>query len=266
MSHRAIWRSSLEADVRECRTHSTRPPLDRDDGVALLLALVLLCLVAALGSALVGLTTTERAMAGNQEMGARGRYAADALAERVVLDLSSVPDWNPILAGVSSSSFFDEAAATSTPGLDPLDLSGLTAALQGVTDEASIVGADTPVWRLFAAGTLAALTGMPRAGPPVFLAAWVADDDADGDGAPGVDANGTVEIRAEAFGASGVRQAVQITLRRGALYSPETPPGEAGGPDAARDADGLASIMRDESGIPASAPGPVRVLTWRDVR
>ncbi|HWB17061.1 MAG TPA: hypothetical protein VG538_11700 [Vicinamibacterales bacterium] len=252
--------------MRERRTHPTRPPPARDDGVALLLALVLLCLIAAFGSALVGLTTTERAMAGNHGMSLRGRYAADALAERVVLDLSSVTDWTAVLAGTSSSSFFDEAAATSTPGLDPLDLSGLTTALQGATDGASIVGADTPVWRLFAAGTLAALTGLPRAGPPVFLAAWVADDAADGDGAPGVDANGIVEIRAEAFGADGMRQAVQITLRRGVLYSPETPPGETGEPDAARDAEGLAPIMPNESGAPASAPGPVRLLTWRDVR
>jgi hypothetical protein len=252
--------------VRESRTHSTRPLPAGEHGLALLLALVLLCLVAALGSALVGLTTTERAMAGNQAWTVGARYAADAVAERVVLDLASAPDWTAVLSGASLSSFLDLAAATGTPGLDPLDESALTTTLQGATDEASIVGADTPVWRLVAAGTLSELTGLPRAGPPIFLAVWVADDLADGDAAPAVDANGIVQIRAEAFGAGGLRQAVQITLRRGAVYSPETPTGEAADGDTTRDAGGLAPIVPAEKEAPASPAEAARVLTWRDVR
>jgi hypothetical protein len=243
-----------------------RSPPARERGIALILALVLLCLVAALGAALVGLTTTERAMAGNQAGSVRARYAADALAERVVLDLASAPDWTAVLSGSSLSSFLDLAAATGTPGLDLVDVPAVTTALQGATDGASIVGADTPVWRLVAAGTLAGLTGLPRAGPPLFLAAWVADDPADADAAPAADANGIVQIRADAFGAGGLRQGVQITLRRGAVYSPETPAGAAAGGDPAQDIGGLAPIMPDETGAPALPAGAVRVLTWRDVR
>jgi hypothetical protein len=265
MSPRATWRSCREDDVRDCRTHRTRPRAG-DRGLALLLALVLLCLVSALGSALVGLTTTERAMAGNQAWSLRARYAADALAERVVLDLAAAPDWTAVLSGAPVSALLDLAAATGTPGLDPVDVPALTAALQQATDGESIVGADTPVWRLAAAGTLADLTGLSRAGPPVFLVAWVADDPADGDALPGVDANGTVQIRVEACGSDGLRQFVQITLRRGAAYSPETPAGEAADAAATEDTGGLVPIMRDETENPAVPAGAVRVLTWRDVR
>jgi hypothetical protein len=252
--------------VRERRILVAAPRPTSDSGIALLLALVLLCLLAALGSALVALDTAERAMAGNQVWAVRARYAADALAERVVVDAASAADWTAMLSGVGISSFFDLAAATGTPGLDPVDVSALTLALQAATDGTSIVGADTPVWRLVAAGTLSELTGLPRAGPPVFLAAWVADDAADGDAAPEVETNGVLQIRAEAVGAGGLRQSVQITLRRGALYSPETPAGEAGVASAPRDSGGLASIVPDEMEVPASPAGAVRVLTWRDVR
>jgi hypothetical protein len=235
-------------------------------GMALLLALVLLCLVAALGSALVGLATTERAMAGNQAWSVRARYGADALAERVVLDLASAPDWTGVLSGAPLSSFFDPGAATGTPGLDPVDVAALTSGLQEATEAASIVGADTPVWRFVAAGTVAELTGLSRAGPPVFLAAWVADDAADGDAAPAADANGVVQIRAEAFGSDGLRQGVQITLRKGALYSPETSAEGVTEADATQETGGLAPIVRHETGVSVAPAGAVRVLTWRDVR
>ena len=100
-------------------TLNTRRPLAsrmRDEsGVALILALLSMLMLTALGMALAMTTTTERRISSNYRDGVETIYAADAAVERVMQDVLTVPDWNRILDGSTTSSFVDGA-----PGLRTL--------------------------------------------------------------------------------------------------------------------------------------------------
>ena len=82
-------------------------------------------------------------------------------------------------------------------------------------------GADNPRWQPFAWGRLSTLT--PRAGGAndMYLVAWVGDDPAEIDGDPqrdGVPAanagRGIVMVIAHAYGAGGLRRAIEATITR----------------------------------------------------
>jgi hypothetical protein len=206
-------------------------------GGGLLLVILLGGLLSAIGLALVSLSLTERALSANYQAGVQLLYAAEAMAHRLVVDLSSATDWPQALAGASSSAFSGPLHPT-TPWGELLDLAALTAALQASSGSAG----GGSVWRLYASGPFDALTGTASA--QAFLIGWVADDPADPDGDPGADANNAIVVRAEARAIGGMRRAVQLVLR----YVPPPPPVE-GVPPAP----------------PAETPG-VRAVSWREVR
>jgi hypothetical protein len=170
--------------------------------------------VLALGLGLVAISTTERAIAGHHQAGVQALYAAEALAEYVAAELRSDASWNPALAGERQSAFLTPAGLPLAPWNAVVDLPALTAVVQQQSDAVWTAGFDTPHWRLFAAGTFETLTGLDRSGP-FFLAAWVADDAADGDSAPDIDSNGIVMVRGDALGFGGLRRSLLVVLRRG---------------------------------------------------
>jgi hypothetical protein len=200
--------------------------LSNQDGAAMIIALMSMMLLTALGAAVVMVSRTETAIANNYRTSQEALYAADAAVERVVQDLLMVPRWNDILAGSSQSSFIDGAmtATQDLPGGGRIVLccgaGTATGELQAETDSVDLWGPNNPQWRLFAWGPISRLLGNDAIDSSMYVVVWVADDPADGpsagaaDGNPLLDANGTLTIRAEAFGPGGTRKVIEVTVAR----------------------------------------------------
>lgn len=76
-----------------------RARLGGEAGVALLVAVMSMMLMAALGSALILTTMTEAGVAGHYAAGVEAFYAADAAVNRTLAELPEVADWSAI-AGI----------------------------------------------------------------------------------------------------------------------------------------------------------------------
>src|SRR5438874_13131599 len=79
----------------------------REDGIALIVALMAMMLMTALGAALILTTSTEMMITANYRNGQEGLYAADGALERAMDDILTVPDWNNLLNGSTQSAFID---------------------------------------------------------------------------------------------------------------------------------------------------------------
>ena len=190
-----------------------------EQGTALIIALMSMMLLTALGAAVVMVTNTETHIAGNYRNSQEALYAADAAAERVVQDLLMVPRWNDILGGSTglagvTSAFSDAPWNTSKQMISgQLNLQTATTQLQADTNAANFWGANNPQWRLYAWGPLEDI--LPgQMDSPMYVAVWIGDDPAESDGNPQLDANGTLTLHAEAYGPSGTRKVVELTVAR----------------------------------------------------
>jgi PilX N-terminal len=214
----------------------------REDGIALIVALLATLVLSALGLSLMVMASTETLIAGNYRDAVEAFHAADAGLERVIPELASTPDWSAVLGapgGVRSgapSSFGDSALSAVLADGRTLDLAKLTnllncpqvfppaaapctATQMDHSAGARPWGSNNPRWRLYANGQLSALgVGIDS---PFYLAVWVADDPAETDGDPardGMDASnsgtGILQVRSDAFGPGGSRRAVEATLGR----------------------------------------------------
>jgi hypothetical protein len=183
-----------------------------DDGSALILALMAAVLLALLGAGLVLVGSTEGAIAANFRASLEARYAADAAAERAVQDLLRVSDWTDVLSGAASSTFTD--GMPRLPSGQPLDLVAMTTGFQRESDLAASWGSNNPQWRLFSYGPLAGITGAGTVQSSAYLVSWVADDPAETDGNPFVDANGRITLMARSVGLFQTSRLVEVTLAR----------------------------------------------------
>jgi len=188
----------------------TRQAGPRDDGSAIVIALLATMLIAALGQGLVLLADTEQAIAANAHAGTEALYAADAGIACVVSELRRTTAWTGVLAGSLSSAFVDGTRTPRGPSGEIIDLNALTSALQASAAATDPWGADNPSWRLYAYGPLASFTGSPR--DRAYVAVWVADDPADGDGNPVVDSNRVLTLLATGFGPSRSVRRIQATV------------------------------------------------------
>ncbi len=208
------------------RTWATRC---RDEsGVALVVALMSLLLLTALGMALVLTTQTETLIAGNFSNAQEGLYSADAGVERSMEDLLTVPDWNTILAGSTTSAFIDGAASgtRTLPGGATLDLSQvvnmancgkLTTCSAGDMDAITADrpwGANNPRWQLYAYGNMNDIIPTGTVNSPYYVVVLIADDAAETDNDPTKDSNGVLAMRAEAFGPSNSHKVIEVTVAR----------------------------------------------------
>ena len=150
--------------------------LRRDDGVALIAALMATMLMLVLGTALMMTTITETRIAAHYREGIEVLYAADAGIELAVSDLRSMPDWSGMLIGGTTS-----AVADGQPDGGP--------------------------WRLHARGALADMLPGTPVNPLISVVVWVAEDPSG--------AQGALTLRAEAHGPRGARRVVEATIRRG---------------------------------------------------
>jgi hypothetical protein len=192
----------------------------RQEGAALVTALLVTVLLAALGAVVISITTAETLIAGAYRHAAETAYAADAAFERALMDLAVLPDWSlavlPPPAHVQSS-FVDGQPRPRAPDGRVLDVAALTHARQTESDVKhgpGVFGDNAPQWRLFAHSMLAAV--MPPGVPaqPAYVLVWVADDGADGDGDPALDSNGRLLLFVDAYGSGGARRSVEGAVGR----------------------------------------------------
>jgi hypothetical protein len=208
-------------------------PVRNERGIALIVALMSMMLLTALGLGLVMTTMSETMIAGNYRDSAEALYAADAGVERVMQDLLTVPDWNRILTGVAKSSFVDGASSGSRtlPDGSVIDLTGATNMLNcGKAGTCTIAemnawsmerpyGANNSRWQLFAHSPLADIIETGTVLSPMYIAVWIADDQAETDGDPladggTVNGRGVLLMRAEAYGPQGARASIEVTVAR----------------------------------------------------
>jgi hypothetical protein len=189
-------------------------------GAALIIALLIAAILGAIGASLVTLTMTEALITESSRHAYEASYGAEAALERALHDLATLPDWSAALQPAPSnvmSTFVDGATLPIAPDGRTLDLASLTASRQRESDARdgpAAFGANAPQWRLYAHAPLAQLLPPGRLLLPVYVVVWVADDGMDGDGDAGSDANGTIVVRAEAFGLGGARRAVEGAVGR----------------------------------------------------
>jgi hypothetical protein len=203
--------------------------------MSIVVALMATLLMSALGAALALTTSSELFVAANFVYAQEGLYAADAALERAMDDLTSVPEWNPLLDGSTRSAFIDgppggirTLADGSLLDLEktvnmlncrkatPCSLSNLVAT---TTDRPW--GANNPVWRLFAYGPLSSLLPAHAIDSPFYVIVLVADDPSENDNDPFHDGDmetnpgtGVLALRAEAFGPRRAHQIVEMTVIR----------------------------------------------------
>jgi hypothetical protein len=221
------------------RSGNNRP---REDGIALIVALLATLVLSALGLSLMVMASTETVIAGNYRDAVEAFHAADAGLERVIAELAMTPDWAAVLGapgGVRSaapSSFSDGTSSAVLADGRTLDLLKMTNLLNcphvfppsatpctaTQMDHAAGErpwGSNNPRWRLYANGRLS----VTAAGidSPLYVTVWVADDPAETDGDPARDGTeasnpgaGVLQVRSEAFGSGGARRAVEATLGR----------------------------------------------------
>jgi hypothetical protein len=181
--------------------------------MALVMTILVMAVVGGMGGVVVLLAGVETRLAALERVRLVGRGLAEVQMERAFQDLARASDWSAVLSGAEPSSFVGATERPSVAGWGVLDLAQRTTELQA--DVGRRWGPDAPRWRLYAHGSAAdLLPGSPDAARPFYAAAWVADDEVDGDGRGGVDRNGVVMVRAEVVGPYGVRQVWLATVRR----------------------------------------------------
>jgi hypothetical protein len=195
--------------------------------MALLLTVLMTLLVTALGGAIIVLTATETTLTRTHRLGLQTLSAAEGALEWAVSELRPIPDWTLVLTGAMRSRFeADDSTPVMADGVI-VDLRSLGAALQREADGDRALNPNAPTWRRFSHGWMEDLIGRP-APMPFYLAVWVADDGAELDGDPSLDANGRLIVRAEAFGPFRARRVIEAIVTR------ETPPGGPPGGEHAR--------------------------------
>jgi hypothetical protein len=208
----------------------------REDGMALVIAMMALLLLTALGTALVMTTSTETLIAGNFRNANEGLYAADAVIERAMDDLLTVPDWNQLLAGSVQSAFIDGApsGARTLPDGSTIDLTQVlnmancnkltscSAADMNAISSQRPWGTNNPRWQLYAYGKISDMLPNSTVNSSYYGIVMVADDPAETDDDPTKDGtnsttnpgSGVLAMRAEAFGPRGAHKVVELTVAR----------------------------------------------------
>jgi len=228
-----------------------------ESGVALILVLLVTSFLSAVGLGLALVVFINQLTSGNHRGSVAMLYAADAGIELAARDLSLTDDWNAALAGTRRGGFTDGAptGGRAIPGGGAVNLTAETnllncgkrsACTSGQMDANSRDrpwGANNPRWRLFDYGPFQDLIKVARPAP-CYLAVWVADDSREADDNPVSDAavdetgHGVMRVRAQVFGPTGGRRAIEAELAR---------------------------ICRPQDGEEVCLPG-IRVQSWQEVR
>jgi hypothetical protein len=212
----------------------------RDDGLAIVSAVLAALLLCVVGAALVLLTMSETTTAASFVRSSAAAYAADAIAERALPELAALQDWTGVLNGAVRSTLVDgpvrgvrTLADGSRVNLEEVvnlaNCQQVTACTDAQLDAATLErrwGRNNPRWQLYAHTPLDALLPAGSAPTDLYVVLLVGDDGAENDDNPVVDGgpptggdpanpgSGSIVIRAEAFGPAGAHGRVDLTIRR----------------------------------------------------
>jgi hypothetical protein len=223
----------------------------REDGIALLIALMAILLMTALGTALILTSSSETLIGARFRDNLAARYAAAAAIERGLDDLAGAGDWTLLSGGAVQSAWVDGAPSGTRTLADGsiLDLAQTinmancrkttacsASDLSAVTPDRPW-GLNNPQWQPYAYSPLAGLLPAPGAIESPYYVLTMA-------GAaipvPGWD---VLALRSEAFGPRGAHAVVEATAGR------------------VVDEDGGETGYNQPIG-----QGIVRILSWREVR
>ncbi len=207
----------------------------REDGVALVIAMMAMLLMTALGAALVLTTSSETIIASHYRNSGEVMYAADAALERALDDLLTVPDWNALLNGSAQSAFVDgpPRGSRTLPDGSSLDLTQVlnlancqkstvcsSSDMDAITTDRPW-GSDNPRWQLYAYGRMSDLMPAGTIDSSSYVIVLVGDDPSENDGNPMQDGasqtnpgSGVLAMRAEAFGPRGAHKVIELTVTR----------------------------------------------------
>lgn len=177
----------------------------REDGIAVIVALMAMTMMMALGAALVLTTSSEAMIAGNFRSIREAWYAADGIAELATGDLLAIAEWNSVLDGTRRSGFVDGAPSgerTLPGGGASIDLSQILNLAN--CDRPSPCSGDAP-WRLFAHGALRDLLPAGAIDSPFYVVALVREDPME----PRV-----MRLRGQAFGPRAHKTIEVVLVRR----------------------------------------------------
>lgn len=191
-----------------------RMRVDDNRGSALVVVLVVLAIALAVAAAVTMLALLDTRLAMSTRARAEGFAFAGASAELAGVALAGQPDWTAALTGVATTLWPRATRQPVVPGWQNLDLDRETESIQAESDAAAVWGANAPLWQLYAHGHPGDLFSAPLLPRGPYVIVWLADDEAEVDGEPGVDTNGVIEMRVDAFGWGPTRQSVRVTLRR----------------------------------------------------
>ncbi len=193
-------------------TTATKPRRSGEQGIGLIVAMVVMLLFLGVTGAVVPLAVTETAVSANHRRAAASVYAAEAGLEWVTHELDTITDWSDVLRGRVTSSLWSSRVQRRLPGGALLDLAHVTDEL----NDRLLAAVHQPQrrWRLFSHGPFDDLVPTPTPIGVTVVAVWVSDDFEDLDDDPTTDTNGTVVVRAAAFGPSLAQRAVEATIRR----------------------------------------------------
>lgn len=192
-----------------------------ESGSALAAVLLVLALGLATTAVLVLLSSAEVRLAASDRDAVEARYAAESALDRALVDLQAIASWDDVLTGGVASSF-GVGPPMLTVSSATIDLEVERQAMQARTDASSAAGGNTPRWRLFGWGRLdEVLPPIVASQSPMAVAVWVADDEAEVDGASEQDTNQTVWVRAVAYGSRGGRRVIEgLVVRSGPAPAP----------------------------------------------
>ncbi len=214
--------------------------LQREDGMAVVIALMAMMLMTALGMSLVLTTSSETMISGNFRAGGEALYAADAILERSMDDLLTIPDWNKLLDGSLQSGFIDgpPSGQRNLPDGSKIDLSQVLSFAncdKPTTCSAPDMDAyseerpwtiNNPRWQLFAYGNVADLLPTDTINSPFYVVVLIGDDPSETDDNPAGDGGapvapatsnpgrGVIALRAEAFGPRGAHKVIEMTVAK----------------------------------------------------
>ncbi len=205
-----------------------------DRGSVLVIALIVVVFMGVLVAAFVSVTATELLIAANFRHTQGALAAGDAVAERAMIDLASMADWNQVLAGAIRSTFVDGSPLGTRvlPGGQVVSLPGIAnlancrlrtacsaAAMDAVTT-ARPRGPNNPRWQLYAYGRLEDVLPGVVVGLPYYAVVLVGDDPSENDNdplrdsAPEQPGSGVIALHVEVFGPRSVHKVIELTVRR----------------------------------------------------
>jgi hypothetical protein len=218
--------------------------MSSERGVALVVALMVMTMMMALGTALILTTATDSKIARNFNVTSEATYAAEAVLERALDDIAGVRDWNEVLNGTAQSSFVEGmpvgirtlADGSAIDFAQVVNVANCEKPTPCSDDDMNRVtnerpwGLDNPRWKPFAWGPLNTLTLTRSVNSPFYVMLMAGDDASECDNDPLVDGGpavppcggaaafnpgvGVLSLRAEAFGPFGAHKTIEATIAR----------------------------------------------------